>query len=511
MKKFLNFAFIALVLGAAGLGAIKAPGLFGESEVNAEVSATYVVQRRTIEDRVVERGTIESQKTVFGKCEIPGRSKIVFIVPEGSVVKKGDKVVEFETTEIDKEIKAKEVEINDAKGKLQEAVQLLSIKEDENATNIAAAKLAYDIAEIDLLKYEKGDFESEKADLNRAIKEAEAELEKVRDEKNNIEILVKKGYRTPQQLLEYQLREQNYGFQVERDKQKLKVLVTYDREKKLIEFRGKVEETKLKYARAQKTATAETAKGDAAIASAESGVKILEQQLAEQVALKSKCTLLAEQDGTVAYANERWYDASDRIREGTEMYSGRNVYYLPDMTRMQVKANVHESVVDKIAVGQKVDIRLEAYSDQKLKGTVSNVAGMAASSYSSVQNYETVIVIDELPKELSIKPGMTAEVDILVGTYSDVISVPVGAIAEYFEQSYVYPVEAGARKRLLVKTGRSTHSFVEITEGLEVGDVVALDAYQLGVKDFAKSDEQSAQTSAAAEPPPGASPAGPQA
>ena len=499
MKKYLNFTFFALLLGAIGFGLLKIPGLFGESAANSEISSTHVVQRRTIEDRVVERGTVESQKTVFGKCEIPGRSKITFIVPEGSEVKKGDRVAEFETTEIDKEIKQKEVEINEAKGTLAEAIQLLSIKEDENATNIAAAKLAFQIAEIDLRKYEKGDFESERADLNRAIKEAEAELEKVRDEKNNIQILVKKGYRTPQQLLEYQLREQNFQFQVERDKQKYKVLVTYDREKKLIEFRGKVEETELKFSRAQKTATAETAKAKAAIANAESGVQILEQQLEEHRKLREKCTLVAEQDGTVAYANERWYDPSERIREGTEMYSGRNVYYLPDMSRMQVKANVHESVVDKITAGQKVDIRLDAFSDQKLKGTVSKVAGMAASSYSSVQNYETIIIIDELPKDLAIKPGMTAEVDILVGTYEDVISVPVGAITEHFERSYVYPVHDGKSERKVVETGRSTHSFVEITEGLKEGDVVALDAYQLGMKDFADA-EQEAQQSPAPDP-----------
>ncbi|MCA9137359.1 MAG: efflux RND transporter periplasmic adaptor subunit [Planctomycetales bacterium] len=503
MKRFVNFVIFAAVLAGVGFGLMKVPGLFGASEENSEASSTYVVQRRTIEDRVVERGTVESQKTVYGKCEIPGRSKITFIVPEGSEVKKGDKVAEFETTEIDKDIKQKEVEINEAKGTLEEAIQLLSIKEDENATNIAAAKLAFDIAKIDLRKYEMGDFESEKADLNRAIKEAEAELEKVRDEKNNIEILVKKGYRTPQQLLEYQLREQNFGFQVERDKQKLKVLVTYDREKKMTEFQGKVDETDLKYSRARKTATAETAKAKAAISNAEAGVKILEQQLDELEKLKKKCTLIAEQDGTVAYANERWYDASERIREGTEMYSGRNVYYLPDMSRMQVKANVHESVVDKISKDQKVDIRLDAFSDRKLSGTVSKVAGMAASSYSSVQNYETIVVIDELPKELAIKPGMTAEVDIQVGTYEDVISVPVGAITEHFEQSYVYVVDGAKSERRNVKIGRSTHSFVEIVEGLEEGEVVALDAYQRGIADFADVEKDVSQGPAATPAPSG--------
>lgn len=499
MKASLNITLIVLIVVGLGYATLQVPALLGDSSDDSEVGATHVVQRRTIEDRVVERGTIESQKTVYGKCEIPGRNKITFIVPEGTAVKKGDKVAEFETTEIDKEVKQKEVEINEAKGILAEAIQQLSIKEDENATNIAAAKLAFDIAKIELLKYEKGDFESEKADLNRAIKEAEAELEKVRDEKHNIQILVKKGYRTPQQLVEFQLREQNFEFAVERDKQKYKVLVTYDREKKLIEYRGKVEETDLKFSRAKKTADAETAKAKAAIDNAEATVKILENQLDELEKLREKCTLIAEQDGTVAYANERWYDPSERIREGTEMYSGRNVYYLPDMTRMQVKANVHESVVDKIATGQNATIRLDAFSDHKLSGTVSSVAGMAASSYSSVQNYETIILIDELPEDLAIKPGMTAEVDILVGTYENVISVPVGAVAEHFERSYVYIMDGDDAERRAVETGRSTHSFVEITEGLQEGEVVALDAYQRGIKDFADA-EQEAQQSTSIQP-----------
>ncbi|OYP32994.1 efflux RND transporter periplasmic adaptor subunit [Rhodopirellula sp. MGV] len=494
MKKIFSIAILAAILALTGYAALRMPSLLGSSDLDSDARATFVVQRRTIEDRVVERGTIESQKTVYGKCEIPGRNKITFIVPEGSRVKKGDKVAEFETTEIDKDIKEKEVEINEAKGKHAEAIQSLSIKEDENATNIAAAQLAFDIAEIDLKKYRMGDFESEKAELNRAIKEAEAELEKVRDEKNNIEILVKKGYRTPQQLLEYQLREQNYLFQVERDKQKLKVLVTYDREKKLIEFGGKVEETKLKLERAKKTATAETLKAQAAIDNAAAAVSILEEQLKELRQLLDKCTLIAEQDGTVAYANERWYDASERIREGTEVYSGRNVYYLPDMSRMQVKANVHESVVDKIKEGQAVDIRLDAFSDRKLVGHVTKVAGMAASSYSSVQNYETIIVIDALPQDIDIKPGMTAEVNILVGTYQNVISIPVGSVTEHFEQAYTYVVDSGDVSRRSIETGRTTHSFVEVTEGLEEGETVTLDAYQRGIDDFADAEDNAGAT-----------------
>ncbi len=496
MKSLARILILCLTVPTVGFCILAISRYVGNAQLDSAQGSSYTVQRRTLEDRVVERGTVESQNTVYGNCETPGRSKITFIVPEGSLVKKGDKVAAFETNETEQLIQTKEVEVNEARGKFDEAVQSLEIKRNENETNIAAAKLANDIAVIDLKKYEKGDFVADKADLERAIKEAEAALEKVRDEKNNIQILVKKGYRTPQQLREIQLRENTFQFQVERDKQKLLVLVTYDKEKKLIEMEGKLAETELKLDRAKKTAEAEVKKGEAAVENAKNGVTIVEQQLTELQEVLEKCTLFAEQDGTVAYANERWYDASDRIREGTEMYPGRAVYYLPDMSRMQIKANVHESVVDRIKVNQKATIRLDAFSDTKLAGTVSSVAGMAASTYSNVQNYETVILIDQLPEKLAIKPGMTAEVDILVGTYADVICVPVGAITEHFEQTYVYVLTGGKAARRSVTTGRVTHSFVEITEGLQVGEVVALDAYQRGLIDFADAEREEEQIDA---------------
>lgn len=478
------------LLSGIGYGLYRVSQVWSSARSEENASPTFTVIRRTLEDRIVERGTVESQKTVYGKCEIPGRNKITFIVPEGTAVKKGDRVAEFETTEIDQQIQQKEVEINEANGKFAESEQAFEIQINKNETDVAAAKLEYDLAVIDLEKYEKGTYEAERADLERAIKEAEAELEKIRDEKNNIETLVKKGYRTPQQLREYILNEQRWEFQVIRDEQKLRVLVEFESLRQLTELRAKREENERKYQRAIKTAEAEEKKARSAVANAENAVKILEQQLAELVKLRGKCTLLAEQDGTVAYANERWYDPSERIREGTEMYSGRNVYYLPDMTKMQVKANVHESVIERIGVGQTAVIRLDAFSDIKLSGTVSSVAGMAASSYSSVQNYETIVLIDELPYGLAIKPGMTAEVDILVGTYDDVIAVPIGAVTEHFEQSYVYCLQEETPERKAVKTGRITHSFIEIIEGLEEGEVVALDAYQRGTADFAEAERK---------------------
>lgn len=479
-------ALLILIMAGFVLGVV-AFQRANSANVGSDI-AKYAVTRRTIEDRVVERGTVESQNTVYGKCMIEGESKITFIAPEGSTVSKGDVVARLDDSAIKKEIETQQIAINEANGRLDEARQALEIQLNTNETNIATAQLEHDLAVIDLEKYEKGDFVAEVADLERAIKEAEAELEKIRDEKNNVEILVKKGYRTPQQLREYQLRETTFQFQVERDQQKLKVLVTYARKRQITELKAKAKENELKLVRAAKTADAERLKAEAAVSNAENGVAILETQMAELTEMQTKCVLIAEQDGTVAYANQPWFDPSERIRVGNQVWPGREIYYLPDMTKMQVKVNVHESVVDRLRESQVASIRLDAFSDQRLSGTVKSIAGMAASDRSSSQNYDTVVTIDELPAELSVKPGMTAEVDILVGVYRDVLAVPVGAVTEHFEQSYVYVVDGNNVERRSVEIGRVTHSFVEIVSGIDEGEEVALDAYNRGLDDFSEAE-----------------------
>lgn len=496
MKLVRRLVVLIILIGIASLGIYRFQSALISAQPDDSEVATYRVQRRTLEDRVVNRGTVESQQTVYGNCELPGDTKIKFIVPEGSQVTKGQLVVELDSDQIDQRIQEKEIELNEAQAKLDDARQAEKIQLNKNQTDIKTAELEFILAEIDLEKYEKGTFEAERADLQRSITEGSAELSQVQDDITNTRDLVKKGYRTPQQLRGLQLREQQYQRMVERDQQKLMVLEEYERKRQITELTAKKEENQRKWERAKETALAEELKAKAAVNNAENGVKIVAQQLDQLKQKQEKAKMFASQDGIIAYANERWYDASRRIREGTEVYEGRAIYFLPDMNRMQVKVQVHESVVERIKKDQTATIRLDAFPERKLAGTVSSVASMAASSWSNIQNYDSIVIINELPSDMAIKPGMTAEVDVLVGTYPDVIAVPLNAVTEHFGRAFVYVKLADDAQRRPVKVGRMTHAFAEILEGLKEGDEVTLDAYQRGLQDFAENGEESAGGSA---------------
>ena len=170
------------------------------------------------------------------------------------------------------------------------------------------------------------------------------------------------------------------------------------------------------------------------------------------------------------------------------------------MLNMQVKLGIHESIINRIKKDQSVSIRLDAFPDLKLKGHVSYVAELAASSFNNAKNYDATVLIKEIPETISLKPGMTAEVEILVGTYEDIMAIPVGAVTEHFQLSYVYVAKGSEFARKVVKTGRTTHSFVEILEGLEPGESVAMDAYRRGTNDFASAERKAGANQPASTP-----------
>jgi multidrug efflux pump subunit AcrA (membrane-fusion protein) len=90
-----------------------------------------------------------------------------------------------------------------------------------------------------------------------------------------------------------------------------------------------------------------------------------------------------------------------------------------------------------------------------------------------VKSFKTTIALDSSPRGL--RPQMTAEVEIDVERRSQVLSIPVGAVAFEGGKDYCYVEVDGLLERREVTLGESTSELLEVTSGLEEGDEVALD------------------------------------
>lgn len=199
--------------------------------------------------------------------------------------------------------------------------------------------------------------------------------------------------------------------------------------------------------------------------------------LEEQVA---SCVIRAELPGLVAYggSQQNYYTSRyyEGISEGATLKTGQPIITIPDMSRLGVEVNIHESHIKKIELGQKVYITAESVPDKTLEGRISKVAVLPDSNASrynpSLKVYPATVEIAGTHEFL--KPGMSAKVEIIVKELEDVNYIPVQSVFVENEEHFVFRRDGGGYERLPVKVGDHNNDFIEVVDGLSPGQEVLL-------------------------------------
>jgi len=288
-----------------------------------------------------------------------------------------------------------------------------------------------------------------------------------------------RGFITPTEL---EAEELNLSKARNRQAQKETALSLYiqytfpkDAEQKLSEYENAI----MSYQRQLKENIAEQAQEEARFSSAERKFNLERVKLADINEQLDFATIRAELPGMVVYGaadqNQMRYRGSsnqEAIQEGATVRERQAILTIPDMREMAVKTNIHESAVQRVAVGQAVRVGIDAFPDEELTGVVTKVAVVADSANSfmnpDLKVYPTTIKIEGTYDWL--RPGMSAEVEILVAKLEDVIYVPLQAVTYWDDQRVVYVDNFGNPEQREVEVGTFSDSFIEITAGLRAGD-----------------------------------------
>jgi HlyD family secretion protein len=141
----------------------------------------------------------------------------------------------------------------------------------------------------------------------------------------------------------------------------------------------------------------------------------------------SKCRFVAPFDGVVSALN---VERGEIVVTGTMNNPGTQILVVSDLSRMLVRAEVDETDVVDMALGQKAKISVDAFPDTTFTGTVVEIGNTAKrSAISSVEgqtNFEVKVVFDQNVPE--VRPGMTADVDIETGTHPGTLAVPIQSV-----------------------------------------------------------------------------------
>jgi RND family efflux transporter MFP subunit len=440
------------------------------------VTATATVGELVI--AVTDKGELESAQSVQGVCEIEGGGKLVTIVPEGTLVKKGEVVARFDTDPLVKGVNEQEVKWEQAEGKVKATTSELEVQRNKADSEIAKADLALTLAKLDHESYEEGEFQVELDKRKGTLELGRKELKEAEDNLEFTRGMVKKGFAQLEQIRVMELTVEGKRYAVRQNEADLKVYEKFAKVRKLTELKAKAEDAERELERTKKSQAAATDKAVSELAAAKKTAELEKRQLERLKAQLDKCEVKAPQDGILIYFKRPW-DTESRIRPGVALVFQQPVFTLPDLTRMKVKVKVHESVVKKVRVGQTATMRADALPGQFLHGKVTNVATLAQGDDwrgGGVKEYETGVSIDDLPKEAGLRPGMSAEVRILIKTIPGALTVPVQAVTEAGGKHVCYVVAGDRVERREVAIGEGNEQLVQVLDGLAEGEKIALDA-----------------------------------
>lgn len=150
-----------------------------------------------------------------------------------------------------------------------------------------------------------------------------------------------------------------------------------------------------------------------------------------------------------------------------------------DLTKMQIDTNVAEADIGRVKIGQDVEFTVDAYPDVIFKGVVLQVRN-APITVQNVVTYDVVIKVDN--PELRLKPGMTANVSIIIGKKTDALRIPNAALrfrpsepdkgkaprdssARQKDGPSVWILQDGKPHSVRIKTGISDGSYTECVSG----------------------------------------------
>jgi RND family efflux transporter MFP subunit len=198
------------------------------------------------------------------------------------------------------------------------------------------------------------------------------------------------------------------------------------------------------------------------LALAEQSVRQEQISLQKAQANLRKAQLLAPFDGVVADLN---------LEIGQQVTANQSAATLLDASQLEVQIDVAETDIPSVKVGQSAQITFDALPNQVFTGGMTQIA-LAGTTTQGVVNYPVKVALD--PTDATVRPGMTANVIIVVAQRENVLLVPVRAIKTVGNAKTVTVLAAGKQTQVNVTVGYSDDAQAEVTSGLNEGDTVII-------------------------------------
>lgn len=393
---------VVVIIVAGGSGVVLAAVRYAKRSPSFP---TLEVKRGEFLDALQFQGEVKALKsiTISAPAEA-GDLQIIKILPEGSPVKRGDVVVEFDKTKTEQELAQFRSSLKSAEAEIEQACAQARLAEEEDTTAVLKARYEVESAKLEASK---------------------------------------------QQIVS----------RIEGEEAKLKLS---DAEQKLHET-----EEKLKSDRAL---------NKAAIAAKEQASKKASYDAQRAERALTQMILRAPLPGTISLVQHWAGSGLATYKPGDRAWPGASLAELPDALTLRLSARVDETERGRLALKQPVTIQLDAIPDRQFTGHIEQISAIATLDFNSgwppARNFILEIVLDQTDSRF--KPGLSAQLTVVVDRIPDALTIPVQALFRKSGQDMAYVWQGNQFEPRIVEVGRRSGDRVLVARGLRPGDRVAL-------------------------------------
>ncbi len=466
-----------VLAGLAGIAALLLWMLSSAGGVNEGNTSTFEVIRGDFLVSVTAGGTLEAVNQEVIRNEVDGTSRVIYIIPEGEVVKGGDLLVELDSAEAVEQVNQQKLSFESAVQTFEAAKANLEIEQSQVQSLIDTAILNTNFAYIDYRKFIEGDRLQQLRNAEILIQQAEESLKLNQNQLYWSQRLFDQGFEAKTNLERDQMAVTNGLLSLEQAKTEFKMLELYDLPKLEETYVSALIEASNELTRVILQGTNTLNKAIADLTTQSNTLRLNKERLQREEEQLEKSKIFAPKGGMVVYAKSRSrFSSESMIEEGAQVRKRQELITLPDTSQMKVDIKIHESQISKVKKGQTTFIVLDQQPDQRYKGIVSKVAPLpdSASFFSdpNLKEYATeILVTDTLP---DLKPGVSARAEIVITNIPNTLKVPIQSVTTLDGKQVVFKQMMSGAEPKPVEVGLFNTKFIEILDGVDAGDAILL-------------------------------------
>ena len=479
MTRTILWLSLALVLGCAKpLGKLNVP--------------TDRAQKGTFVVRIRERCELQAENARKIICPRFRRwmpMKVIKLIPEGTVVKKGELLLSLDKTELKRIERDQKADVRRAKAEVVRLTKGLAIERQRLGSELERREAELRIKELAVIYLESLPTAVAATDAQVALRKAELKAAFAQDEFEPVKVLAKLGYQSQARFRELELAASQAA--IERSAKKLSCDRTMEGAKKLELQEGKLDLrlARLRYQRAKCELDYRVKEAQKSLAAADWDRKREELELERFQESIKLADFHAPKAGVVVFQKVFQGSALEKIKEGVSVRPRHHLMSIEDMSTMIAEAQIEEAQISLLKLDQHAEIRLDAVQDTRFTGKVIEIGaiarekgekrtghwwrGQAGREDSGIRVFDIKIRLDGADPRL--RSNMAGSAQIVIEQIPNAVSIPLTAVFKRSDgTSYAYVVEEGRAVRRTIRIGRSTEGRVVVAEGLAENEVVCL-------------------------------------